>query len=179
MSESAWIAACVKGDEQALSILFEENRDWLFAICRRYLPSKEEAEDALQESFILIFKNIASYNGHGSFKGWLRKITVNCALGMLRKRKLQNFRPLEYDISPVDLSFLQKLDLEELQHIIDKLSPGRRQIFIAHAIDGLTHKEIAKQLKISEGTSKSQFFDARKEIKWALENNVMIAKRKV
>jgi RNA polymerase sigma-70 factor (ECF subfamily) len=91
---------------------------------------------------------------------------------------LQNVRPLEYDISPVDLSLLQKLDLEELQHIIDKLSPGRRQIFIAHAIDGLTHKEIAKQLKISEGTSKSQFFDARKEIKWALENNVMIAKRK-
>lgn len=88
MTESEWIAACIKGDQSACKRLFDTHKDWLFAVCRRYLTNVVEAEDALQESFILIFKNLHTYNGQGSFKGWMRKIVVNCALGMIRKKKI-------------------------------------------------------------------------------------------
>lgn len=69
------------------------------------------------------------------------------------------------------------MDTEELHYMIDRLSPGRKQVFMAYAIDGFTHKEIGVLLNISEGTSKSQFFDARREIKWAIENAVTTSKK--
>jgi RNA polymerase sigma-70 factor (ECF subfamily) len=67
--------------------------------------------------------------------------------------------------------------LEELKKLINLLPKGRRQVFIAYVIDGFTHKEIAEMMDISEGTSKSQLFDAKKELKRAIENEYMIAKK--
>lgn len=177
VTESEWIAACIKGDQSACKRLFDTHKDWLFAVCRRYLTNVVEAEDALQESFILIFKNLHTYNGQGSFKGWMRKIVVNCALGMIRKKKNHRDIPFSHETTPVDLELLQKMDTEELHYMIDRLSPGRKQVFMAYAIDGFTHKEIGVLLNISEGTSKSQFFDARREIKWAIENAVTTSKK--
>jgi RNA polymerase sigma factor (sigma-70 family) len=177
VTESDQIAACMKGDQIACKKLFDAHKNVLFAICRRYLADTAEAEDALQESFILIFKNLSSYQGQGSFQGWMRKITVHCALGMIRKKKSFRAVPFSHESSPVDLELLQKMDTEELHFLINRLAPGRKQVFIAHAIDGFTHKEIGALLNISEGTSKSQFFDARREIRWALENGVTTAKK--
>jgi RNA polymerase sigma-70 factor (ECF subfamily) len=106
----------------------------------------------------------------------MRKVTVNCILSSFRKNKLKfgEFPPLNQEA--VDLSLINDLDADELRFFIHQLSPGRKQVFIAHAIDGFTHKEIGEMLNISEGTSKSQFFDARKELKKSIENNNKIAK---
>ena len=83
----------------------------------------------------------------------------------------------ETSTEPVDISMLHSLDKEELTFLVDRLPAGRKQIFVAHAIDGFSHKEIAEMLDISEGTSKSQFFHARRELREALEKEIVIAKK--
>ncbi|MBM3430070.1 MAG: hypothetical protein FJX99_03695 [Bacteroidetes bacterium] len=83
---------------------------------------------------------------------------------------------IESQTEPIDISLLNSLDKEELTFLIDGLPAGRKQIFVAHAIDGFSHKEIAELLSISEGTSKSQFFHARRDLREALEKEIVIAK---
>lgn len=171
------INACVNGDPKASRELFEANRDWLFSVCRRYIRNYEQAEDILQESFILIFNKLHQFKGEGDIKAWMRRIVVNCALGEIRKSKSIQFVPIDNQFNPVDLGVLESFGHEELTFIINRLSPGRRHVFLAFAVDGLSHKEIAQQLNISEGTSKSQFFDARKEIQKVLQNELLLARK--
>lgn len=177
MFDNEKIKACVNGDPKASRELFETNRDWLFSVCRRYIKNYEQAEDILQESFILIFNKLHQFKGDGDIKAWMRRIVVNCALGEIRKSKSIQFVPFDNQINPVDLGVLESLGYEELSFIINRLSPGRRHVFLAFAVDGLSHKEIAQQLNISEGTSKSQFFDARKEIQKVLQNELLLARK--
>jgi RNA polymerase sigma-70 factor (ECF subfamily) len=108
----------------------------------------------------------------------MRKVTVRCILSSFRKNKLANSN-IEIKYEPIDISMLQSLDKEEITFLIERLPAGRKQIFVAHAIDGFTHKEIADMLSITEGTSKSQFFHARREIREALEKEIVIAKKMV
>jgi RNA polymerase sigma-70 factor (ECF subfamily) len=107
----------------------------------------------------------------------MRMITVRCILASFRKKKKMVETDLDLVSAQIDIDFLQELDLEELKFLINKLPPGRKQVFIAHAVDGFSHKEIADMLGVSEGTSKSQFFHARKELIQALKKNIVIAKK--
>jgi RNA polymerase sigma-70 factor (ECF subfamily) len=159
------IQACIEGNQRACKQLYEQNKGWLYAVCLRYHKNVVDAQDSLQESFITIYRNLHSFKSQGSFKGWMRKVTVRCILSSFRKNKLANSN-IEIKYEPIDISMLQSLDKEEIT-------------FLAHAIDGFTHKEIADMLSITEGTSKSQFFHARREIREALEKEIVIAKKMV
>jgi RNA polymerase sigma-70 factor (ECF subfamily) len=176
LTEEELIRACIEGNQRACKELYEQNKGWLYAICLRYHKNVVDAQDSLQESFITIYRNLHSFKSQGSFKGWMRKVTVRCILSNFRK----NNKFIESDFKslsePVDISLLHSLDKEELTFLIERLPAGRKQIFVAHAIDGFSHKEIAEMLKISEGTSKSQFFHARRELREALEKEIVIAK---
>ncbi len=177
MSQDKLIRACLEGNQKACRDLYDLHKGWLYAICLRYHQNSHDAEDSLQESFILIYRKLDTFKGEGDFRGWMRKIAVNCILSSFRKHKLktEGFTPLKQEA--VDLSLLHELDANELRFFIQQLSPGRKQVFIAHAIDGYTHKEIGEMLNISEGTSKSQFFDARKELKKSIEKSNNIANK--
>jgi RNA polymerase sigma-70 factor (ECF subfamily) len=107
----------------------------------------------------------------------MRKVTVRCILSNFRKKNKIVESNFESFADPVDISLLQSLEKDELTFLIERLPTGRKQIFVAHAIDGFSHKEIAEMLKISEGTSKSQFFHARRELREALEKDLVIAKK--
>ena len=177
MTEEELIRACIEGNQRACKELYEQNKGWLYAICLRYHKNVVDAQDSLQESFITIYRNLHSFKAQGSFKGWMRKVTVRCILSSFRK----NNKFIESDFKSlseqVDISLLHSLDKEEITFLIERLPAGRKQIFVAHAIDGFSHKEIAEMLKISEGTSKSQFFHARRELREALEKDLVIAKK--
>lgn len=173
------IKKCLKGDRNAFKWLYEENCNWLFAVCLRYVSNREDAEDVLQESFIQIYRKLETFQFQGSFKGWMRKVTVNTALATFRKNQIdftESTSALYFETAE-DTELLDQLDSEELKYLIDKLSPGRKQIFMAYAIDGYKHTEIAEMLNISEGTSKSQLFDARKELVNAIKKDFVIAKK--
>ena len=176
MTEEELIQACIEGNQRACKELYEQNKGWLYATCLRYHRNVVDAQDSLQEGFITIYRNLHSYKGQGSFKGWMRKVTVRCILSSFRQKNKIMESDFESQSEPVDVSMLQSLDKEELTFLIERLPTGRKQIFVAHAIDGFSHKEIAEALSISEGTSKSQFFHARRELREALEKEIVIAK---
>ncbi len=177
LSEEELINSCIKGSQRACRELYELHKNWLYAICLRYHQNETDAQDSLQESFILIYKNLSSYEGKGSFKGWMRMITVRFILASFRKKKKLAETDLSNISDPINLDLINELDFEEIKFLINKLPPGRKYVFMAHAVDGFSHKEIAEMLNVTEGTSKSQFFHARKELKLALENNIVIAKK--
>ncbi len=176
-----WIEKCLKNDQVAFERLYQKYSPWLYSVCLRYVSNKDDAQDILQDSFILIYNNLKQYSKEASFRGWMKKITVNCALGSFRKKNAAVYTNSKGDAEEqivIDLDFVNDMDVEELHYFIDKLAPGRKQVFNAYVIEGFSHKEIAQQLGIAEGTSKSQLFDAKRELKLAIDNKFAIAKTK-
>lgn len=117
----------------------------------------------LQVGFVKIFEKIADYKGDGSFEGWVRRIMVNTSIEFYRKNA-RMFPVVNMDHapeSPVQENQMARMNMNDLLAVIRKLSPGYRLIFNMYAIEGFSHKEIAKELGISEGTSKSQLARAR------------------
>ena len=171
---------CKALDPLACKQLYDENAGWLYAVCMRYAGDRDLANDLLQDSFILIFERLDSYSGTGNFKGWMRKVVVNVALTHFRKhgRRRDNVRMDEqHEDAMVDMGLMNELDHTELTKFICGLSEGRRQVFNAYVIEGYAHKEIAEMLGISEGTSKSQLYDAKQELKKAIEGQYAVAKK--
>ncbi len=172
MTDIELIDQCISGKESAYKLLYERYSGWLYSVTMRYCNDADDAQDVLQDSFIAIFDNLKQYNKDKSFRGWIKKITVNTALAVHRKKNaavyLNPVREIE-NVEILDVSLLEKMDVEEINSLIRQLSPGRQQVFNLYFIEGYSHKEIAEMLDISEGTSKSQLFDAKKELKIAIE----------
>ncbi|MBO7117886.1 MAG: RNA polymerase sigma factor [Bacteroidales bacterium] len=158
------LKACIKGDREAQKTLYESLSPKMFPVCLRYMSSREEAEDVLQEGFVTLFSKLDSYSGKGSFEGWARKIFVNTALMQLRKNDvLKESEDLEgaWDISSQDPTIIQNIGYQELLELIESLPPGFRTVFNMYVIEGYSHKEIGEALGISENTSRSQLQRAR------------------
>jgi RNA polymerase sigma-70 factor (ECF subfamily) len=131
----------------------------------RYSSDNDEAKDVLQEGFIKVFENLYTYKFEGSFEGWIRRIVVNTALEKYKSRhilhKVEDIDKLtDTEIEP-DVGDYSELDAELLLGIIRELPPKYRMVFNLFAIEGYSHKEISKMVKISEGTSKSNLARAR------------------
>ncbi|MBI3136015.1 MAG: sigma-70 family RNA polymerase sigma factor [Bacteroidetes bacterium] len=180
IEEHELIRRCIKLDSPACKQLYDQNSGWLFAVCMRYATDSEQAKDMLQEGFMQIYEKLNTYNGSGSFKGWMRRVVVNVALGYFRKPELKlNVVRMEewHENGVLDESLLAAVDMEELAAFIKALPAGQRQVFNAFLIEGYSHQEIAQQMNISEGTSKSQLYDAKRALKEAIENNYAVAKK--
>lgn len=164
------IEACKKGEHRAQQELYSALSPVLFAICRRYLKRTEDAEDALVEAFIKIFKNLKNFKGAGSFEGWAKRIAINESLMQLRKK--QNFHlSIEYaNTVPEDnVDVHDAMSYDELIMLLDELPTGYKTIFNLYVIEGFKHKEIAEKLDISINTSKSQLIHAKSKIRQLLK----------
>jgi RNA polymerase sigma factor (sigma-70 family) len=161
--ENDLIEGCRRGDRKAQELLYQRYASRMYGVCLRYTRDPMEAEDIVVVAFTRAFSRIDQFRGDGSFEGWLRRITVNEALGVLRKNRTMGIETdLDSADREVDYSYLNDhLEAEDLIHIIEQLPPGYRVVFNMYAIDGYSHKEIADALGISENTSKSQLSRAR------------------
>lgn len=134
-------------------------------MCLKYAQNYEDAEDVLQDSFILIFDKIKQYKNKGSFEGWLKRITINVALQKYRQRKkLQVVRNDEVE-AEVTVELKQEIEADFLLDLIQRLPDQYRLVFNLYVLDHFSHKEIAEMLQISEGTSKSNLSRARSILK--------------
>ncbi|MBD99123.1 MAG: RNA polymerase [Verrucomicrobia bacterium] len=172
MNEEEMLLGCQANNENAQKILFDRYSRIMTGVCMRYADSYEEAQDIVQDAFIKIFKKIETFSGKGSLEGWIRRIMINTALDYLRSIKNERFH---VNVDDVDF-LLQKKDViveslqaKDLLKIIRTLPVGYRTVFNLYAIEGFSHKEIAKQLNISENTSKSQYSRARSLLQKKLE----------
>ncbi len=157
------LRGCLKGDRKYHKMLFDHFSPKMFSICLRYGKGYHAAEDILQEGFIKIYKNIHKFRGDGSFEGWMKRIFVNTAIEHYRK-SVPLYPILEVDNSKFDMIIddtIDRISAQELMLLVNDLADGYRTIFNLYVIEGYPHKEIAKRLGISEGTSKSQLARAR------------------
>ncbi len=164
MTEKEIIQGCIEGDIQTQRLLFNTFAPKMMSVCLRYIGNRSEAEDVLQDGFILVFRHIEKFKFNGSFEGWIRRIMVNTALKFLQSKKV-NF----VEIDAVQATFihgepsvLSELNTEELMKMIDALPDGYKIVFNLYVIEGYSHNEIAKLIHISPGTSRSQLIKARR-----------------
>lgn len=170
------IEGCLREDRHSQNSLYNLLSKKMFIVCLRYSKNREEAEEILQEGFMKVFQFIHQYKNTGSFEGWVSKIMVNCALQRYRSKKhlhaviSMDFVPEDNLIN--DENAISKIETKELLSMIQKLSPAYRMVFNLYVFEGLKHKEIAKLLNISEGTSKSNLSDARALLQKAVNNSL-------
>lgn len=171
LTEEKLIEQLVQQDRSAQKHLYERYSPLMFSVCRRYLRSREDAEEALVSGFYKVFSQIGSYSGMGSFEGWIRRIMVNEALMKLRKSQ-----PLIFpgdSFVPVDTedSFNIEADISarEIMALLEELPPGYRTIFNLFVLEGFKHHEIAETLNISINTSKSQLILAKEKMRKLLQ----------
>ncbi|MCR9062437.1 MAG: sigma-70 family RNA polymerase sigma factor [Cytophagales bacterium] len=160
-SEYDLARAIKRGDRNAQTQFYDQYSGLMLAICMRYIGDKMVAEDVMIKGLMKIFEKIDQFGFKGSFEGWVKRIMVNEALMQVRSQK-----NLEVDMDEVStLNFKTEettnLEEEDLMTLINSLPPGYRTVFNLYAIEGYSHAEIAKELGISEGTSKSQLSRAR------------------
>ena len=160
--EHELIQKCCDGNRTAYRELYDQYAGELLAVAMRYMKTKQEAEDVLQDAFIKVFKNLASFDQRAALKTWLTRIVINTALNMLRKDH-QNYN---WDITDVKDQSIEILPLHQFQFVelisfIQQLPSGCRAVFNLYVLEAYSHKEIAGMLKISQGTSKSQYHRAK------------------
>ena len=162
-NETALIKRAVKNNREAQHVLFELHAPKMLSVCRYYIKDLQHAEEAMLNGFFKVFSNLKSYKSEGSFEGWIRRIMVRESISFLRQKKQIEFVVEDVDIK-TNYSNTIKSDMEvaEIQQLIDGLPEGYKMVFVMYAIEGYKHNEIAEMLNISEGTSKSQLFKARK-----------------
>ncbi|MFP3860496.1 MAG: RNA polymerase sigma factor [Bacteroidales bacterium] len=159
---------CKKNKRKYQELLYRKYAKKMYALCLSYAKDRAMAQDILQDGFIKVFKHIKTYQAKGSFEGWIRKIITNTALDYVRqKSKKFEFIDINKEVEEekVDKDVLEKINTDGILSKVAKLPNGARAVFNLYAIEGYTHKEIAKKLNITEGTSKSQYKRARAMLK--------------
>lgn len=167
MTNDELFIACVNGDRKAQGFLYKKYQQLLFSICIKYLKDEDNAMDCLQDGFIHIFKKLNNMNPNSEVKldGWLRIVMKNYCLDVVRKKKNEmSFENIEYFTSEIinDDEFVPLISHNILLELIETLTPQFKKVFTMYALDEMQHKEIAKQLGISESTSKTNYHRAKK-----------------
>lgn len=169
------VSGILKGSPPHQAALYRQFSVPMFRVLLRYAKDKSEAEDMLQDGFVRVYRDMVQFRGEGALGGWIRRIMVNTALSHLRKqrdfvRDVPDFNVFESKFH-TDEDFAAHLDAQTLMSYLQKLPPGYRTVFNFYAIEGFSHEEIAEQLGISIGTSKSQLFKAREYLKKILDKS--------
>ncbi|MEZ4778514.1 MAG: RNA polymerase sigma factor [Flavobacteriaceae bacterium] len=158
------IAKAKEGNRKAQQELYELFAPKMLSVCRQYINREDIAEEVMLTGFLKVFTYLSSYKFEGSFEGWIRRIMVNESITQLRKDKKLLFED-EHSIenSKEHVAYIEtELEVEEIQKMIDALPEGYKTVFVLYAVEGYKHSEIAELLQISENTSKTQLFKARK-----------------
>ncbi len=161
-NESALIKRATKNNREAQHTLFKTHAPKMLSICRYYISDLQHAEEAMLNGFFKVFTKLNKYNFQGSFEGWIRKIMVRESISFIRSLKNIEFPVDEVEVNEYSNNINVEIGVAEIQHLIDLLPQGYRIVFVMYAIEGYKHQEIAAELNISIGTSKSQLFKARK-----------------
>ncbi len=145
------------------------------AIAMRYATDEQEAADILTQSFLKMFRSLQSFDStKGNLHGWLKRIIINEALDHIKQRSRFTSIELEAAEEPmVQNSIIEKNDAAAILQLIRQLPPATHAVFVLYAIDGYTHREIATQLNISEGTSKWHLSEARKILQQKLKATII------
>lgn len=160
---------CKKQNTKAQEQLYRLLSSKIFAICLKYSRNYEEAQDNLQEGFLLIFDKIHSYNFKGSFEGWAKRVVINFILQQYRNQSVFEIISENIpDTAEVEIDE-ENVSMDFLMSCIQNLPDRYRLVFNLYVMDGYSHKEIAEMLSITDGTSKSNLARAKTILKEKIE----------
>ena len=173
------LAACQRQERGAQRRFYGQFHGYAMSVCLRYAHNREQALEAANDGFLKVFRDLYRFDATrhpadvpGSFRGWLRRIMIHTAIDHFRaNERHQHYRELDdaalnqadHATTPLDT-----LSYDELLALVQRLPPAYRTVFNLAAIDGFGHEEIAAQLHISAGTSKSNLFKARAHLRTML-----------
>jgi len=162
-NEQVLVSECLKGNALYQKQLFEKYYGKMLTTCIRYTKDRDDAQDVLQDGMVKVFVNLSKFNFTCPLEAWIKRVIVNTAIDFYRKKSNQPFFEELDAVSELidDSSILSDLNHAELLSLLNKLPNGYRIVFNMFAIEGYNHKEIAEQLNITEGTSKSQLSKAK------------------
>jgi RNA polymerase sigma-70 factor (ECF subfamily) len=153
-------------DQRAMSQLYQMYIGELSSVCYRYVPSEENAKDVLQNSFVKIFTSLPTieYRSEEALRGWMRRIVVNEALLFLRERRKLHFEPImsQTTISDDEEPESEQILPDVLHRLVSELPDGYRTVLNLYVFEGYSHRQIAELLGITESTSASQLYFAKR-----------------
>ncbi|MDQ3040934.1 MAG: RNA polymerase sigma factor [Acidobacteriota bacterium] len=168
--------AAANGDMIAFEEVYNRHHRRVYSICLRMLQNATEAEDLTQDVFIQLHRKIGSFRGDSAFTTWLHRMTVNQVLMHFRKRNVKFEKTTEEGETPVQIVSgtanplkMPVVDKIAIEHAIEQLPPGYRNVFVLHDVEGYEHEEVARILGCSVGTSKSQLHKARIKLRKLLQ----------
>ncbi len=165
------------GDADAFAAIFNTHKTRVYSLCLRMTNNTAEAEDLAQDAFLQVFRKLASFRGDSALSTWLYRITVNTVLMHFRRKSparisldepvnnATNSKPVKREYGTRDGRLETCVTRVALTRAISELSEGYRVIFLLHEVEGYQHREIAKILGCSVGTSKSQLHKAKLRIR--------------
>lgn len=169
MTDTQLIAGCKADNRRAQRAVYDRYSPVMLAVARRYTARDADAEDVLVTAFFKVFDKVSSFTDSGSFEGWIRRIVVNEALMLLRKKhalkqaaELDEVNPAAFSVPAEAAARLAEADI---MNLLDRMPPGYRTVFNLYVIEGYKHREIAELLDISINTSKSQLILAKKRMR--------------
>lgn len=163
------------GSIAAFEIIYQRYHRRTYSLCLRMTNSQTEAEDLTQEVFIQLFRKVGSFRGDSAFSTWLHRLTVNQVLMHFRRRSVKNEKTSDDGEMPeqtvngtANPNRMPVIDRIALKNAIAELPKGYKNVFVLHDVEGYEHEEVARMLKISVGTSKSQLHKARLKLRGLL-----------
>jgi RNA polymerase sigma-70 factor (ECF subfamily) len=158
-TEADLLAACRRRELGAFEQLYQVHGARLKSIAYHTAGNRQDAEDAVQETFLKVYRAIDGFDGRSSIGTWLCRICINVCYDLLRKRQLEAERaqPTEPPRNQIALRV-------QLDDALRRIHPRQRMVFLLFAVEGMKHSEIAAILEIPEGTSKAWLFEAKREL---------------
>jgi RNA polymerase sigma-70 factor (ECF subfamily) len=175
MTEEQMLAGSIKNNAAAQEALYNRFSPRMLGVCYRFAKNREDAEDMLQDGFIKVFTQLHQYRNEGALEGWIRRIIVHTCINILKKNK--KFADSVDIIHATSIHIKEDMipsimQAKQVVECIRILPLGYRTVLNLYAIEGYSHKEIARMLEIEESTSRSQYTRAK-----AMLEDVLIKKK--
>jgi len=163
-SEADLLAACRRQDLRAFEQLYRTHGARLKSMAYHLVGNRQDAEDAVQETFVKACRAIHGFQGHSGVGTWLCRILINACYDVNRRRR-READPEEHDLADRPAPNRQLALKVALESALSRIQPKHRMVFLMFEVEGLRHSEIAAILEVPEGTSKAWLFEAKKELK--------------
>ena len=163
--EEEVIRRCQQQDIEAFKMVYERYEQPLLRTARRILRQQQDAEDAVQTTFLKLYKGISRFQHRSKFSSYLFRILLNTCFDAVDKRKRRAEEPLEWSDPSSNDKYGTRLDLEDA---IDRLPERMRSSFVLFAVEGFKQEEIADILNMKLGTVKANIFHAKSRLRTLL-----------
>jgi RNA polymerase sigma-70 factor (ECF subfamily) len=164
LTDAELVEGCKRGNLRAFERLYQLHAARLKSVAFHLLGRREDAEDAVQETFLKVYRAMEGFEAQSGVATWMCRILINCCYDAMRKQQRLAEQPAGRDL-PSGADVPLRIALERA---LQRLNERQRIVFLLFEVEGFKHSEIAAILQVPEGTSRSWLFEAKRELKRSL-----------